>query len=145
MAGQLPRAAPNPSVTRGPLRLQLPTAYPIKNRLYRASKPCGNRREAWLSKDMAALAALGLKALIAAFGLAFLLFLVLLPTDKYERSSVPNPLAISDLEGRSVLEMMLTWGTVLAATLATLLLRRQAGRQRPVPQSSRKVREPRRA
>lgn len=94
---------------------------------------------------MAALAALGLKALIAAFGLAFLLFLVLLPTDKYERSSVPNPLAISDLEGRSVLEMMLTWGTVLAATLATLLLRRQAGRQRPVPQSSRKVREPRRA
>lgn len=78
---------------------------------------------------MAALAALeskalGLKAFIAACGLAFLLFLLVQPSDKYDRSTALDSLAISDLEGRSVLQMVLTWGTVLAATLAALLLRR---------------------
>jgi hypothetical protein len=75
---------------------------------------------------MAALAAFALKLFIAACGLAVVVFLVVQPTDKYDASTVPDSLALSDLEGRSVLQMVLTWGTVLAATLATLLLRRMS-------------------
>lgn len=89
---------------------------------------------------MAALAAFALQAFIAACGLAFLVFLLIQPTDKYDRSTSVDSLSISDLEGRSVLEMVLTWGTVLAATLAALLLRRALA-PRPGLPLQRKVRQ----
>lgn len=100
---------------------------PLKYQLCWPSKPCykpPSRPLTLVAARMAALAALALQAFIAACGLAFLAFLLIQPSDKYDRSTVPDSLAISELEGRSVLEMVMTWGTVLAATLAALLLRR---------------------
>lgn len=74
---------------------------------------------------MAALAAFALQAFIAAAAAGFLVFVIVQPSDGYEdNTSLDSSLALSSLPGKSVLQMVMTWATVLAATLAALLLRR---------------------
>lgn len=70
-----------------------------------------------------ALPAFPLQAFIAVLGVGFLVFLIVQPSDDYDRAAVDS-LAVSDLPGKSVLQMLMTWATVLAATLTALLLRR---------------------
>lgn len=84
-------------------------------------------------------AAVLLKAGAALCCLSFIAFLWYMGTDSYQElsaQSINTDLAFGTLDGQTVLLLILTWGTLLLATLLTLVLRRFATKPEPKPAGS---------